>query len=159
VSRGVVDLQVDLSQVKGTFPQVEISPEARGCNPHHLIKGFSMSFQVSFLLLMHGHGDLGFHELRDAFEVVRMTVSTHDEIEVCGGETVFLHARQEPSEVFEMANIDEGSKISVNNIAIAIILNGVFPRVMEEALLYDHGIEIPLYPSPRKGLRPKPVWL
>jgi hypothetical protein len=159
VSRGVVDFQVDLSQVEGTFPQVEISPIARGCNPHHLIKGFSMSFQVSFFLLMHGHGDLGFHELRDAFEVVRMTVGTYDEIEVCGGETVFLHARQEPSEVFEMANIDEGSKISINNIAIAIILNGVFPRVMEESLLYDHGIEIPLYPSPRKGPRPKPVWL
>jgi hypothetical protein len=63
-------------------------------------------------------------------------MGAHDEVKVLGAETVFLHGGKKPSKMFEMASIDEDGNISSNDIAIAVILIGVFPRVMKEVLLY-----------------------
>jgi hypothetical protein len=45
--------------------------------------------------------------------------------------------------VLEMTNIDEDGNVSLDDIAIAVIFNGVLPRIIEEVLLYDHGIAFP----------------
>ena len=65
-----------------------------------------------------------------------------DEVQVLGSETVFLHGGKKPSKVFEMASIDEDSDISPDDIAITIVLNGIFPRIREEILFYNHRFEI-----------------
>lgn len=49
-----------------------------------------------------------------------------------------------------MANIDEGDDIPTDNVAITVILKGIWPRVIEEVLLDDHGRQIPS-PGPRGG--------
>ncbi len=90
MARGVVDLQLNLSQFECPLPQVKISSGARGCYPHHLIKGFSMIFQVSFFLSMHCHEGLGLRELRKGFEVIGMAMGAHNEVQVLGAETVLL---------------------------------------------------------------------
>ncbi|MCK5553787.1 MAG: hypothetical protein KAJ09_11620 [Deltaproteobacteria bacterium] len=54
-----------------------------------------------------------------------------------------------------MADIDEDGNSSPYDIAIAIILEGILPRVVEEVLFYNHGIEVPPpFTSKRPGLRP-----
>ncbi len=48
----------------------------------------------------------------------------------------------------EVADIYEDFDISPDDVAVTIILKGIFPRVIEEVLLYVHGIETPGCHSP-----------